>query len=163
MRSREGGKSSHPPEPSEFWRKKRGMCFCHGTFETDLEKARRNSHHSVDHGFLEERRRTQDIGCVQFGFGKREGSAPIDLSSTCFSLIKKEVTDRREKEWAVRGIFICRARAGARIKRYGIWHRCSWDNKSSRRKSMYSAKPAANPPSHLHLCIANLISPRMQS
>jgi len=82
----------------------------------------------------------------RFFFGKRGGSAPIDLSSTCFVFVKKEVTDRKEKEWAVRGVFMCEARAEARTKRYGIWHRCPWDDQNSRRKSMYSTTSTENPP-----------------
>ena len=46
---------------------------------------------------LEERRRTQDMAVYKSLFGERGGSAPIDLSSTCFGPIKEEVSDEGKK------------------------------------------------------------------
>jgi len=55
------------------------MYFCHRIFETDPEKARRNSHNEVSSSFffLEERRKTQDMGMNKCNFGERGGRTPI--------------------------------------------------------------------------------------
>jgi len=82
-------------------------------------------------------------------FGERGGSAPIAGDPGVFGPAKEEVSDEGKEESAVRGVFICQARVEARTKRYGIWHRCPWDIKSSRRKSMYSTTSAAKPSSRL--------------